>query len=570
MTREPLSVPEARPTRRARVLEVLGRALQAVLPWLTLVAAGAAAVRAIVLARRRRWNFPLTVTVAAGGGCAAYLLIQAMLQVTSFPVMVVSSFAPVYPLLSIFVGIAFADALSARREPRSIPAAPSAAPDPGEEIRRRFPLPSRWEAFLPWVAGLAALAPFAIWHASFARLFWFGDDYFLVDELAQMGFWKWTWQPFTESFVPVFKLCWGGVLLGTDGSYGAMLLALWLTHAANTVMLGRLLLRAGFAWPAALATQLVFALTPANLETLGWSVQWSAILATSFLLAGLLWHETRSQDAEGWNWRRHFPLVLFAAASAGSFSRGVLTGGILALAVLAPALERRSWAAWRPRLVPAALCLLPALAVAAIIMTVSSGNHRHMAGHWAEAITYAAGFFLLNPGYLLFGFAAPGVVAALACGGAKLGCLAWGFGIARGRVRTLLLLLFVYDVGNAVLLGIGRYHTGFVTALGPRYYYSSLLATLPFAALCLTHALSRAPLRASWRTATAGLLALVLAWAVARRWPAELKEFTGWRGTELRALMAAPTVDDPSVRVPALEFMHVERAKALIRAYDLH
>jgi hypothetical protein len=34
--------------------------------------------------------------------------------------------------------------------------------------------------------------------------------------------------------------------------------------------------------------------------------------------------------------------------------------------------------------------------------------------------------------------------------------------------------------------------------------------------------------------------------------------------------MQAPAETDPNVKVPALEFMHVERAKALVRAYHLH
>jgi len=34
--------------------------------------------------------------------------------------------------------------------------------------------------------------------------------------------------------------------------------------------------------------------------------------------------------------------------------------------------------------------------------------------------------------------------------------------------------------------------------------------------------------------------------------------------------MAAPYTTDPSATVPAFDFMHLERAKALQRAYDLH
>lgn len=34
--------------------------------------------------------------------------------------------------------------------------------------------------------------------------------------------------------------------------------------------------------------------------------------------------------------------------------------------------------------------------------------------------------------------------------------------------------------------------------------------------------------------------------------------------------MQAPHTNDPKATVPALDYMHIERAKALQRAYDLH
>ena len=57
------------------------------------------------------------LAVAAGGGVLAYLLLNALVQVTSFPVIAVSTFAPIYPLLLVFVIAALWDAAEAWTAP---------------------------------------------------------------------------------------------------------------------------------------------------------------------------------------------------------------------------------------------------------------------------------------------------------------------------------------------------------------------------------------------------------------------------------------------------------------------
>ena len=547
------------------VLQQIGKALRPVLLGLFGLAQLVALVRVGQAAWRRQWTYPLTVAAAAWGAGVASVVMHAMIEVTSFPVLTISSFAPIYPLLIVFIIAALWDAIVTWSTPRvaptrtAIPTAPAQTPPaPITPLQRA----------LPWLAGLAALAPFLIWHREFRALFWFADDLFLLDQLAEMGLREWTIHVFSENFVPLFKLLWGGAAVAFDGSYAAMLWLLWLTHAANTFLLGRLLIRAGFPWLAALVTQLVFALAPGNIETLGWSVQWSAVLAVSFLLLALGWHEQHRDDSRAFSGRLHVPLFLFAAASACSFSRGVLTGVVLALGLLLPALAARDWRAMTRCLPGAIFCALPALAVAGVIMHFSSGNHQQLAGHWGEVLQFGASYFLLNPGHVLLGSALhPAMLLLL--GTTKLAVIAAALFFARGRVQQLLLLLLAYDLGNALLIGIGRYHTGFLASLSSRYQYSSLLATLPFAALLLAAAVDRLP-QVRHRAWAAAVLLILLTGCCLRGWPAELKEFTGWRGTELRALLAAPATSDPGVRVPALEFMHVERAKALQRAYNLH
>jgi hypothetical protein len=208
--------------------------------------------------------------------------------------------------------------------------------------------------------------------------------------------------------------------------------------------------------------------------------------------------------------------------------------------------------------------------VAAIIMLFASGNQQHMTGHWGEALKFSAAYLLLNPGYLLLGEPPPDSGFAVLLGLLKLIVIVLGLAVGRGRVRALLALLLVYDVGNAGLLGTGRYHTGLLAALGSRYYYSSLLATLPFAGLLLAWALERCMPRDRPRRLAAGVLLLCLAGICLRGWPASLAPFVAWRGTEMRRLMQAPYTSAPDATVPALDFMHLERAKALQRAFNLH
>jgi hypothetical protein len=192
-----------------------------------------------------------------------------------------------------------------------------------------------------------------------------------------------------------------------------------------------------------------------------------------------------------------------------------------------------------------------------------------MAGHVGQAVQFGLGFFLLNPAFLLLDLNWTTDALWLA-GGLKVAVVAGGLWLASPRLRLLLLLLLAYDLGNAVLLGIGRYHTGIMATLSSRYYYSSLLATLPFAALLLGAAVDRLAARPRGRQFAAAVLLAALTWHCFRGWPAELAGFVGERGTELRRTMAAPVAPGSKATVPALDFMHVERGKALIRAYDLH
>ncbi len=193
-----------------------------------------------------------------------------------------------------------------------------------------------------------------------------------------------------------------------------------------------------------------------------------------------------------------------------------------------------------------------------------------MAGHWGDALQFGLTYLLYNPVYLLFGEPELYTVPYHALAVLKVVLVVGGFALARGRIRLLLSVLLVYDLGNAALLGIGRHHTGLYGALGQRYAYSALICLLPFAGVVFSRGLERLTAMPGRQRLAVAAVVLLLAGHFLRGWTAPLADFVAWRGTEMRAHLAAPYTTDPAATVPALDFMHLERAKALQRAYNLH
>ncbi len=422
-----------------------------------------------------------------------------------------------------------------------------------------------------WLFGALALAPLVWCHAQFAELFWFGDDWDLLDEIARFGFWNWLWMMFTENFVPLFKLAWGGMVFAGGGSYFAMLVALWLTHALNVVLLGKLLRAEGFGWAATALVLAVFGLSWTNIETLGWSVQWSPVLAVTFLLAAANWHARHEASTRAWSWRVHGILAALVAASALSFSRGVVTGAALAAVSFVP-IAAGPWRG-RSRLLTAAVCLLPCAVVAALIYAFADGNHhdntdgRELVGMARYALYYLG----LNPLHRLLELESVEPSHAAYFGAVKLMLVVWCLRHSAGRVRRLLLLVLVLDLCNAALLGFGRYTTGIAAAVSSRYQYYSLLCTLPFVGYAFEAALDRwLGVRRIWRTALATLLALAVTGFVARTWSTYTAQWAIARGTYTRELLFE-NPDPPRLRaIPGGSTMTTRRAKKLIEIYHLH
>jgi hypothetical protein len=425
-------------------------------------------------------------------------------------------------------------------------------PSPGDAARSA----ERW---ILLATGLAALIPLVAYHRMFARLYWFGDEFDLIDQIDRLGFWRWMWLVFAENFVPLFKLLWGGGVLVFGGSYAAMIAVMWLTHAVNVVLLGRLMRACGMPWVAVFTAQAAFGLTAANLETLGWSVQWSAVLSAALMLAALdsFIRAPYSRAPVAW-----------AAASALSFSRGVLTGPMLAVACLWRAGESRG-APLSRRIAWALAYLLPAIVVGLLITVLARGNQRHMAGHGAEAGVYALWYYCLNPAYMVFSVESWGWRTVFLLGLCKVALFAWAIRRSRGNQRLLIVVMVAFDLGNAALLGIGRFHTGLASTVSSRYQYASLLGIVPAAGFWVARQLERLPGPSAARRLLFAALLGACAYSMCRQWSAQLDPFTTSRGSESRRLLLVDKVPYPN-SVPGIPFLPMDRAKALIAKYKLH
>lgn len=96
--------------RKQDTLQYAGLGMRAVMITLIIVAHVLFALRFFQLLRARTCTFPFAAALAAWGGIFSYLLLNALVQVTSFPVIAVSTFAPIYPWVGIFIAAVAVDA----------------------------------------------------------------------------------------------------------------------------------------------------------------------------------------------------------------------------------------------------------------------------------------------------------------------------------------------------------------------------------------------------------------------------------------------------------------------------
>lgn len=104
---------EALDRHKFTILDRVGKKLISTLVVLFFVTVVLLVVRAVQIALSRQLTYPFVLSLAAIGGVLAYLLINAIVHVTSFPLTAVSTFSPIYPVLMIFMATVVWDAGSA-------------------------------------------------------------------------------------------------------------------------------------------------------------------------------------------------------------------------------------------------------------------------------------------------------------------------------------------------------------------------------------------------------------------------------------------------------------------------
>ncbi len=398
---------------------------------------------------------------------------------------------------------------------------------------------------LPLLAAIASLLPFFICMGKFKLLYWFHDDWHLLNDWTNLGAAAFILQPMAEHFAPVFKLLWMAAIHSTGGSYFAMIALGWATHLGILLLFATLLIRCEFSVPAAVISVLMAGLAWTNIETLGWATQWSVLLCLLFLM--IAWVSV-SGDLGKWSVALAFATAML---SASTFALGILAGVVLTAFVL---LLGRG-----PRL--AALLFAPSLIFLLAYRHLADTYPNFQAMDSARIIamaSWAADYLLLNPLYLLISYPHREVNAPALWifGGLKILIIAAGLVIATRPQRSVLWTLLLLEIGTAALLTAGRYTTGSVGVVSSRYQYLSLLCFSPFVGLILARSPRPAMIAAS----------IILVLGISLPWGRHMDRWSYERGVEVRQSLAS-TPDDQRFGLPTIT---AGRARELIAKYGLH
>ncbi len=407
--------------------------------------------------------------------------------------------------------------------------------------------PARSARNLTLGAALVSMLPLLVYWREFQLLFFFHDDWELLDGYSTNTLPHWLAQPFLgEGILPLFKLLWIAAVELLSGSYLAMIVLLWLTHLLIALWFGRILYRLSVPAEAIGFSVLMFGLAWTNLETLTWSMQWGAQLGILFLLAawrllpGILERNGGARMATA-----GYALCLLASGLCST--RGIVSGVVLAAFILFCGTNRRN-------LRLCAISLAPS-AVLAMAMWLFA-PHRH-ADLW-PAVSYALHYLLLNPFYLLISIPRKVVDARalLIFGTCKVLVIAVAFRRSNRKSYPLLLTLLAFDFATAAALGYGRSYTGLATTVSSRYQYISLLCFAPMAGWAF----------ASLRREAQVMVLLLSMGLLGYPWRRHIPTWAAWRGAEIR--MALDRKADSERFDPSS--LTAGRARQLIRQYRLH
>ena len=191
-----------------------------------------------------------------------------------------------------------------------------------------------------------------------------------------------------------------------------------------------------------------------------------------------------------------------------------------------------------------------------------------------SAFTFGLWYICLNPLHWLLQADSWGWRTTALLGVFKLAMVISALVRTRDKMRRLLILFLLLDLGTACLLGLGRFHTGLPASVSSRYHYAALLCTLPFAALAAEWGVGILIGKHGLRRAAVSLaMVAAFGWWVARDWPIELSSYPVDRGDETRAAISrAPATGSlPEVgAIPGIPFMETRRAREIAAHFNLH
>jgi len=398
------------------------------------------------------------------------------------------------------------------------------------------------------VSALASMLPLIVWWRQFALLFFFHDDWDLLQGASINAFIPWLFQPFVgEQAIPLFKFLWIAAVRLSGGSYLALVVLLWVTHFAILLLFGWLLLRIGLSAPASAIAVVTLGLPWSNMETLGWAMQWSALLPILFLL--IAWHILLG-ILDGRRWLLSYVLCLLACGLVGT--RGIFYGGVLAAFVLVfPKAKQKGWLiGWS---------LLPSVLLTVATLLIKHSGPLGRSASLSSEVSFAAHDLLLNPLYTLISYPGRhvGFLALLLFGTLKAAVFVVAImSEKKTLLRAMLLTLLVFDVLNALALGYGRAYTGDSATVSSRYQYISLLCFGP----ALGWVVSKL------RKEVAVVFVLLWLGGLGYPWKTHIGRWAVSRGSDLRIALRTSSPEanfDPTSLTAA-------QARDLMERYGLH
>lgn len=424
---------------------------------------------------------------------------------------------------------------------------------------------------LAWVmpAPLAGFLPLWLYGGDISKFFYQGDEWDQLNQLETDGLLIWLFSFSGESFVPVFKLFWAGLLFAGNGNYHVFVFVSFALHAAVVFLLGYLLRQWGFGGFVIVFSQMVLAVNYTHIEILTQSIQLSNLLSYGFLLWLAIFFFKPWMEGGSYSTKLCLYLCVLSSLGALSFVRGVLNG--IVVGVIALALYFWGDPATKKLMRPAQYAMIPSFAVGLIVVLGALFNGAALSSPGTDFSQFVDHFLFqitLNPWYWQFRDLSltDGQSLLLLELSAVVICFAWYF--AKDFQKTLLILLLVFFLGNGFLLALGRSRLPLDTAVAWRYQYGCLMVFAPLVAIVIERLLRCVPFR--FMPVTAGVLMI---------WWASLWGFDHWkyhipvwaeeRGVKIRA-NATPGKTDLDVHtISSFGDISDKRALELIETFNL-